>query len=112
ERPDSAELIDLVLRGRAVLNLPSSRATMIEARGLFEQALKVEPPSPAGPAGIPTTLVFESLNGYYEADGDERLGEAERLLNHALAIKARHLMAVKGNAALPGRAGRIDGRTG
>jgi adenylate cyclase len=108
ERPDSAELIDLVLRGRAVLNLPSSRATMIEARGLFEQALKVEPASADGLAGIATTLVFEYLNGYYEADGDERLGEAERLLNHALAIKPRHLMALKANAALRRAQGRFD----
>ena len=48
ERPDTAELIDLVMRGKAVLNLPSSAATMIEARGLFEQALKVEPASVLG----------------------------------------------------------------
>jgi adenylate cyclase len=108
ERPDSAELVDLVLRGKAVLNLPSSRATMIEARGLFEQALKVEPNSADGLAGVAATLVFEFLNGYYEADGEDRLGQAERLLNHALAIKPRHLMALKANAALRRAQGRFD----
>ena len=108
ERPDSAEVIDLVLRGKAVLNLPSSRATMIDARGLFEQALKAEPASADGLAGIATTLVFEFLNGYYEADGDERLGQAERLLNHALAMEPRHLMALKANAALRRAQGRFD----
>jgi adenylate cyclase len=108
ERPDSAELVDLVLRGKAVLNLPSSRATMMEARGLFEQALKVEPNSADGLAGVAATLVFEFLNGYYEADGDDRLGQAERLLNHALAIKPRHLMALKANAALRRAQGRFD----
>jgi adenylate cyclase len=108
ERPDSAELVDLVLRGKAVLNLPSSRATMIEARGLFEQALKVEPASADGLAGVAATLVFEFLNGYYEAEGDDRLGQAERLLNHALAIKPRHLMALKANAALRRAQGRFD----
>ncbi len=108
ERPDSAELVDLVLRGKAVLNLPSSRATMIEARGLFEQALKVEPNSADGLAGVAATLVFEFLNGYYEADDDDRLGQAERLLNHALAIKPRHLMALKANAALRRAQGRFD----
>ena len=91
ERPDSAELIDLVMRGKSVLNLPSSQATMIEARGLFEQAVKVEPASADGLAGVATTLVFEFLNGYYETGGDERLGRAERLLNRALAIEPRHL---------------------
>ena len=108
ERPGSAQLVDLVLRGKAVLNLPSSRATMIEARGLFEQALKVEPNSADGLAGVATTLVFEFLNGYYEDDGDDRLLQAERLLNHALAIKPRHLMALKANAALRRAQGRFD----
>jgi adenylate cyclase len=108
ERPDSAELIDLIMRGRAVLNLPSSPATMIEARGLFEQALKVEPASVDGLAGVATTLVFEFLNGYYQIGGDERLGRAEQLLNHALAIAPRHLMALKANAALRRAQGRFD----
>jgi TolB-like protein/DNA-binding winged helix-turn-helix (wHTH) protein/Flp pilus assembly protein TadD len=108
ERPDSAELIDLIMRGKAVLNLPSSPATMIEARGLFEQALQVEPTSVDGLAGVATTLVFEFLNGYYETGADERLGRAERLLNRALAIEPHHLMALKANAALRRAQGRFD----
>jgi TolB-like protein/cytochrome c-type biogenesis protein CcmH/NrfG len=108
ERPNSPELIDLVLRGRAVLNLPSSPGTMIEARGLFEQALQVEPASVDGLAGVATTLVFEFLNSYYETGGDERLGRAQRLLNRALAIDPRHLMALKANAALRRAQGRFD----
>jgi TolB-like protein len=108
ERPDSAELIDLVMRGKAVLNLPSSPATMIEARGLFEQALKVEPASVDGLAGVATTLVFEFLNGYYETGTDERLVRAEQLLNRALAIEPRHLIALKAKAALRRAQGRFD----
>jgi adenylate cyclase len=108
ERPDSAELLDLVMRGKAVLNLPSTPASMIEARGLFEQALKVDPTSVDGLAGVATTLIFEFLNGYYETEADERLGKAERLLNHALAMKPHHLMALKANAALRRAQGRFD----
>jgi adenylate cyclase len=108
ERPDSAELRDLIMRGKAVLNLPSSRTTMIDARGLFEQALKVEPTSVDGLAGVATTLVFEFLNGYYETGGEERLSRAERLLNGALAIEPRHIMALKANAALRRAQGRFD----
>ena len=108
ERPDSAEHIDLVMRGKSVLNLPSSQATMIEARGLFEQAVNVEPASVDGLAGVATTLVFEFLNGYYDTGGDERLGRAERLLNRALSIEPRHLMALKANAALRRAQGRFD----
>jgi TolB-like protein/tetratricopeptide (TPR) repeat protein len=108
EKPDSAELIDLLMRGKALLNLPSSPATMIEGRGLFEQALKVEPASVDGLAGVATTLVFEFLNGYYETGGDERLARAERMLNRGLAIDPRHLMALKANAALRRAQGRFD----
>ena len=92
ERPSSAELIDLIMRGKAVLNLPSSPATMVEARGLFEQALAVEPTSVDGLTGVATTLVFEFLNGYYEAGNDERLRKAELLLDQAIAIEPTHLM--------------------
>src|SRR5262245_15979945 len=108
ERPESAELVDLVMRGKAVLNLPSSPATMIEARDLFEQALKVEPASADGLAGVATTLVFEFLNGYYETGGDERLRKAELLLDRAVAIEPRHLLALKAKAGLRRTQGKFD----
>jgi adenylate cyclase len=100
ERPSSAELIDLIKRGKAVLNLPSSPATMIDARGLFEQALKLQATNVDGLAGVATTLVFEFLNGYYETEGDKRLQRAELLLDQALTIEPGHLMALKAKAAL------------
>jgi cytochrome c-type biogenesis protein CcmH/NrfG len=108
ERPSSAELIDLIMRGKAVLNLPSSPATMMEARGLFEQALKVQPTNVDGLAGVATTLVFEFLNGYYETGGDKRLHRAELLLDRAIMIEPRHLMALKAKAALRRTQGKFD----
>ena len=108
ERPDSAELIDLIMRGKAVLNRPSSPATMIEARGLFEQALDVQPTSVDGLAGVATTLVFEFLNGYYDTGAEERLHKAELLLDRALTIEPRHLMALKAKAALRRAQGKFD----
>src|SRR5262245_40627236 len=65
ERPESAEFVDLVMRGKAVLNLPSSPATMIEARDLFEQALKVDPARPDGPADAAATPVLGVPDGSY-----------------------------------------------
>ncbi len=108
ERPDSAELVDLIMRGKAVLNLPSSPASMIDARNLFEQGLKVQPTSVDGLAGVATTLVFEFLNGYYQTGADERLRKAEQLLDRALTIEPRHLMALKAKAALRRAQGRFD----
>jgi TolB-like protein/DNA-binding winged helix-turn-helix (wHTH) protein/tetratricopeptide (TPR) repeat protein len=108
ERPSSAELIDLIMRGKAVLNLPSSPATMMEARGLFEQALAVEPTSVDGLTGVATTLVFEFLNGYYETGNDERLRRAELLLDQAGTIEPTHLMTLKAKAALRRTQGKFD----
>ena len=108
ERPSSAELIDLIMRGKAVLNLPSSPATMMEARGLFEQALAVEPTSVDALTGVATTLVFEFLNGYYETGNDERLRKAELLLDQAGTIEPTHLMTLKAKAALRRTQGKFD----
>ena len=108
ERPSSAELIDLIMRGKAVLNMPSSPATMMEARGLFEQALAVEPTSVDGLTGVATTLVFEFLNGYYETGNDERLRKAELLLDQAGTIEPTHLMTLKAKAALRRTQGKFD----
>jgi len=108
ERPTSAEAMDLVLRGKAALNLPSSPASMIEARGLFEQALKVQPTNVDSLAGVAASLVFEFLNGYYEADGEKRLRRAELLLDRAVAVDPRHVMVLKTKAALRRAQGKFD----
>jgi TolB-like protein/tetratricopeptide (TPR) repeat protein len=108
ERPTSVELMDLIMRGKAVLNLPSSAATMIETRGLFEQALKVEPSNVDGLAGVATTLIFEFLNGYYETGGDKRLHDAELLLDRAVMLEPRHIIALKAKAALRRTQGKFD----
>jgi tetratricopeptide (TPR) repeat protein len=108
ERPSSAGLVDLVMRGKAVLNRPSSPATMTEACDLFEQVLKIQPSNVDGLAGAATTLVFEFLNGYYETGGDKRLRRAELLLDRAAAIEPRHLMALKAKAALRRAQAKFD----
>ena len=108
ERPNSTEAMDLILRGKAVLNLPSSPATMIEARGLFEQALTVQPDNVDGLAGAASTLVFEFLNGYYETEGEVRLEKAEQLLVRAGAIEPGNIMVLKAKAALRRAQGKFD----
>ena len=108
ERPKSAEAFDLVMRGKAVANRPSSAATMIAARELYEQALKVEPDNVDALAGVATTLVFEVLNGYYETGNEQRLQRAEALLARTLAAEPRHLISLKAKAALLRAQGKFD----
>jgi len=108
EKPSSAEAIDLVLRGQATLNRPSSAATMIAARDLFERALKLQPDNVDALAGVATSYIFEVLNGYYPKDNEQRLQRAEPLLARALALDDRHLVALKARAALLRAQGRFD----
>jgi adenylate cyclase len=100
DKPKSPEAVDLVMRGKAIANRPTSRATMVQARDLFEQALNVERDNPEALAGIATTYVFEALNGYHETGNEDRLHQAELLLTRALAIDPHQLMALKARAAL------------
>jgi TolB-like protein len=108
EKPSNAEAIDLVLRGQAALNRPSSAATLMAARGLFEQALKLQPDEVDALAGAATTYIFEVLNDYYPTDNQLRLQRAEPLLARALALDDRHLVALKGRAALLRAQGKFN----
>lgn len=108
EKPANPDAVDLVLRGLATLNQPSSPATMIAARGLFEQALKLQSDNVDALAGVATTYIFEVLNSYYSADNEVRLQRAEPLLVQALALDDRHVLALKARAALL----RVQGRFG
>ena len=108
EKPSSADAIDLVLRGQAAMNRPSSVATMIAARDLFQQALKLEPDNVDALAGVATSYLFEVLDGYYETENELRLHRAEALLAHALALDDHHLVALKARAALLRAQGNFD----
>ena len=108
ENSGGANPADLVLRGEAALNRPSSQASMIEARTLFDEALQIEPKNADALAGLATTLVFEFVNGYYDTGGEERLARAEALLDRALALAPRHVIALKAKAALSRAEGRFE----
>jgi TolB-like protein/class 3 adenylate cyclase/Flp pilus assembly protein TadD len=100
ERMSNPTAIDLVMRGQSMINRPASRETMIAGRGMFQQALAVDPDNVDALAGIATTYVFEVLNGYYQDGRAERLRDAKALVQRALALEPHHIVALKANAAL------------
>jgi adenylate cyclase len=106
ERTENAH--DLVLRGKAFINRPTSKVTMAQARRLFEQALEIEEDNPEALAGIASTHVFEVLNGYHETGNVERLDLADRLLTRALTGDPRTLLALKAKSALLRAQGRFE----
>jgi tetratricopeptide (TPR) repeat protein len=104
----AADAVDLVLRGEAALNRPSSMITMFEARGFFEQALALRSDNVDAIAGIAATYIFEVLNGYYPSDNEARLARAEPLVKRALALDNGNIIALKANAALLRAQGRFE----
>jgi len=107
-KASNVDAIDLVLRGQAALNRPSSMKTMIEARDLFERALKLQSDNVDALAGVATTYIFEVLNGYYSSGNEERLQRAEPVLARILTLDDHHLLALKANAALLRARGKFD----
>jgi adenylate cyclase len=108
ERAKSPEAHDLVLRATALINRPTSRATMEQARQLFVQALEIDEDNAEAQAGIATTHIFEVLNGYHATGNTERLDLADVLLTRALATDPHALLALKAKSALLRAQGRFD----
>ena len=96
----SAEAVDFVMRGWAVINRPSTKDTLIEARALFEQALSVDPNNVDALAQIATIFVFEVANCYYESGRTERLAKADAVLAEVLARDPNHIAALRARATL------------
>jgi adenylate cyclase len=108
ERTKSPEAHDLVLRAEALINRPTSKATMEQARQLFVQALEIDEDNAEAQAGIATTHIFEVLNGYHATGNTERLDLADVLLARALATDPRALLALKARAALQRAQGHFE----
>jgi adenylate cyclase len=108
ERAKSPEAHDLVLRAKALVNRPTSKATMEQARQLFVQALEIDEDNAEAQAGIATTHIFEVLNGYHATGNTERLDLADVLLTRALATDPHTLLALKAKAALLRAQGHFD----
>jgi len=108
QKSQSAEAIDFVLRAQAIANKPTSEATLLAARDLFNEALKLQPDNANALAGVATTYVLETVNGYHPAGNQQRLQQAEALLAKALAIDRGNIVAMKASAALQRAQGRFD----
>jgi TolB-like protein len=96
----SAEAVDFVMQGWAVMNRPSTKQTLVEARAQFEQALSVDPNNVDALAQIATILVFEVVNCYYDEGRTDRLARADVLLAEVLARDPNHIAALRARASL------------
>jgi adenylate cyclase len=91
------DALDFILRGRAVLTRPISKANSNEALALFDKALALDPQSADAATWVAATLVFRVTDDLSDSP-DEDLHRAEKLVSQSLASSPNSALAhyVKG----------------
>jgi class 3 adenylate cyclase/TolB-like protein/tetratricopeptide (TPR) repeat protein len=106
-RPNTPDAVDLAMRGWAVLNQPYSREQLAQSRGLFEQALQIDPGLPKALVGWADALAIQ-VNYRWTDMPAEQLRRAEDAIARVLSEFPNDAMAhfVKGEIQ------RAKGRNG
>jgi adenylate cyclase len=87
ERPINPEVIDLTMRGSALLNKQASRESTQRARELFEAALRLSSDHLPALNGLAQTMLVQWQSTWYPSSSEEHLEELHRVMNKALAVK-------------------------
>jgi len=93
ERPNNPDVVDLTMRGLALLNKPANRQSMHDARELFEQALQLGPNHLQALNGLANVMLIEWGSTWYTGSSNEHLEAMDRIVNQALAIKPDDALA-------------------
>jgi adenylate cyclase len=96
-RPNTPDAVDLAMRGWAVLNQPYSREQLAQSRGLFEDALQIDPGLPKALVGLADALAVEVNYRWTDKPADQ-LRRAEDAIDRVLSAFPGDAMAhfVKG----------------
>ena len=86
ERPDNPDAVDLTMRGRAILESNPSKATLHEARVLFERARSLDPDDVPAMIGLARALSWMVNMGWSE-DPAAFGASAEESIDAALALQ-------------------------
>jgi class 3 adenylate cyclase/TolB-like protein len=93
ERPNNPDVVDLTLRGWALLNKPASRESMQRAREQFEEALRLSPDHLPALNGLANVMLIEWGSTWYSGSSEEHLEALDRIVSKALAIKPDDALA-------------------
>ena len=91
------DAVDLAMRGWAILNQPYSREQLAQSKGLFEQALQIDPNLPKALVGLADTLAMQVNYRWTDAPADQ-LTRAEDAIGRVMSAFPNDAMAhfVKG----------------
>jgi adenylate cyclase len=102
-----SDVVDLVMRARALISDTKRKETAAEAIDLFRRALQVDPDCANAMVGIGLTRIYQVINLYRIEGRDELLDEAEEMISRAAALAPDHLDALKARALLLRARGRF-----
>ena len=86
ERPENLDTLDLRLRGLAILNSNATKATLNEAKALFERARALDPNNAHAMIGLAFTLGW-LVNNTWSDDPTRDIDRAEQTIDAALALQ-------------------------
>jgi adenylate cyclase len=93
EKPNNPEVVDLTMRGSALLNRQVSRESTQRAREFFEAALRLNPNHLPALNGLAQAMVMQWQSTWYPRSGDEHLRELDYVVTKALAVKPDDALA-------------------
>jgi TolB-like protein/Flp pilus assembly protein TadD len=103
-----SDVVDLVMRARALISDTKRKETAAEAIDLFRRALQVDPDCANAMVGIGLTRIYQVINLYRLEGRDQLLDEAEEMISRAAALAPDHLDALKARALLLRARGRFS----
>jgi adenylate cyclase len=93
ERPLSPEVVDLTMRGSALVNKQADRENTQRARGFFEAALRLSPDHLPALNGLAQTMLVQWQSTWYPRSSEKHLQELDRVINKALAVNPNDAIA-------------------
>ena len=105
---EGSNVVDLVMRARALISDTKRKETAAEAIDLFRRALQLDPDCANAMVGIGLTRIYQVINLYRIEGRDELLDEAEEMISRAAASAPDHLETLKARALLLRARGRFS----
>jgi TolB-like protein/Flp pilus assembly protein TadD len=103
-----SDVVDLVMRARALISDTKRKETAAEAIDLYRRALQLDPDCANAMVGIGLTRIYQVINLYRIEGRDQLLDEAEEMISRAAALAPDHLDALKARALLLRARGRFS----
>jgi adenylate cyclase len=107
-KPQEWDVVDLVMRARALMSDVRRRENTLAAIDLFRRALELDPNCISAMTGIALVRIFQVINLFRLVGRDVLLDEAEELISRAVSLAPDHQEVLRARAMLQRARGRFN----